>query len=357
MDPAGKVAVVTGGNSGLGEGAALRLAQLGATVVTLDRAGEPPAGTTTIACDVGDPASVKAAVAEVIARHGAIHILLNNAGIGGIGPIASADGARRHRGLPRGDRGQPARRGNGRGRSRAPDDGQRAVGARRRAWRDRQHLLDRQLRRAGRDGRLHRRQVGARGADAGLGARPVEVTHPRDGHRARVHGDADGRVPADAFVAELLKDAEFPKRAGTGEDFAEVAEFIIRTPLLNGDVIRLDAGTRPPAATHWSRASRWKKIRSPRASRRNMRQALRAFESALGADKVFFEQVDRTGYRDKFAIQEGAHLPVGAIGPTTVEEVQAALRVANQYSVPYGRSAAARTSATAVPPRCSPAAW
>ena len=46
-------------------------------------------------------------------------------------------------------------------------------------------------------------------------------------------------------------------------------------------------------------------------------QAQRAFETALGADKVFFEDLDRTGYRDKFAIDEGAHLPVGAIGPTT----------------------------------------
>ena len=36
MDPAGKVAVVTGGNSGLGEAAALRLAAVGAKVVTLD---------------------------------------------------------------------------------------------------------------------------------------------------------------------------------------------------------------------------------------------------------------------------------------------------------------------------------
>ncbi len=63
-------------------------------------------------------------------------------------------------------------------------------------------------------------------------------------------------------------------------------------------------------------------------------EALRAFESALGADKVFFDDLDRHGYRDKFAIQEGTHLPVGAIGPTTVEEVQAALRVANQYKLP-----------------------
>ena len=63
-------------------------------------------------------------------------------------------------------------------------------------------------------------------------------------------------------------------------------------------------------------------------------QVRRAFESALGADRVFFEDLDRTGYRDKFAIAEGRHIPAGAIGPTTVEEVQAAMRIANQFRVP-----------------------
>lgn len=92
MDPAGSVAVVTGGNSGLGEGAARGLLAAGATVVCLDRAGDAPAGADFVACDVSDRAQVKAAVAEVIARHGRIDILLNNAGIGGLGPIATADG-------------------------------------------------------------------------------------------------------------------------------------------------------------------------------------------------------------------------------------------------------------------------
>ena len=63
-------------------------------------------------------------------------------------------------------------------------------------------------------------------------------------------------------------------------------------------------------------------------------QAQRAFESALGSSKVFFEDLDRTGYKDKFAVNDAAHLPAGAIGPTTVEEVQAALRIANQYRLP-----------------------
>src|SRR5688572_16267756 len=63
-------------------------------------------------------------------------------------------------------------------------------------------------------------------------------------------------------------------------------------------------------------------------------QAIRAFQAALGADKVFFEDIDRTGYRDKFAVNDGGHMPAGAIGPTSVEEIQASLRIANQFRLP-----------------------
>ena len=55
-----------------------------------------------------------------------------------------------------------------------------------------------------------------------------------------------------------------------------------------------------------------------------MSQAQKAFEAALGADKVFFEDLDRVGYQDKFAIDDARHHPAGAIAPTSVEEVQAA---------------------------------
>src|SRR5690606_29313995 len=75
-------------------------------------------------------------------------------------------------------------------------------------------------------------------------------------YNIRVMGVAPGLMATplvetlpDAFITELLKDAEFPKRAGRTDEFAEVVDFVIRTPLLNGDVIRLDAGTRPPART------------------------------------------------------------------------------------------------------------
>jgi NAD(P)-dependent dehydrogenase (short-subunit alcohol dehydrogenase family) len=58
-------------------------------------------------------------------------------------------------------------------------------------------------------------------------------------------------LPPD-LLAELTKDAEFPRRAGRSEEFARLALFIVENPLLNGEVIRLDAGTRAPARTTWS---------------------------------------------------------------------------------------------------------
>jgi 3-hydroxyacyl-CoA dehydrogenase/3-hydroxy-2-methylbutyryl-CoA dehydrogenase len=38
----------------------------------------------------------------------------------------------------------------------------------------------------------------------------------------------------------------FPKRLGTPEDFAHLVQSIVENPLLNGEVIRLDAGARMP---------------------------------------------------------------------------------------------------------------
>ena len=78
-------------------------------------------------------------------------------------------------------------------------------------------------------------------------------------HAIRVNGIAPGfmATPMVAmlpppFVEELLRDVEFPKRAGTGEDFAAVVDFLIRTVLVNGEIVRLDGGARPPARTQWA---------------------------------------------------------------------------------------------------------
>jgi len=249
MDPAGKTAVVTGGNSGLGEATARALLAAGARVVSLDLSGEAPQGATSIDCDVSDPASVADAVARI---DGPIHILVNSAGIGGMGPIASAEGP--------GDlatirkvievnllgainvTAHVAHRMIGNEPSGA--DGERGV-------------IVNACSIASFEGQEGMTAYTA--AKAGLAGLTLVWTRDLSRHAIRVMGIAPGFMatpmvsflPED-FVAELLEDAEFPKRAGRAEEFAEVAEFIVRTPLLNGDVIRLDAGTRPPARTQWS---------------------------------------------------------------------------------------------------------
>ena len=73
---------------------------------------------------------------------------------------------------------------------------------------------------------------------------------------------------------------------------------------------------------------------SPGFTAQKLGQAQRALESAIGAGKVFFTELDRTTYEDKFSIDESLHLPAGAVSPESVEEVQAVLRVANQYRLP-----------------------
>ncbi|MEF9978708.1 MAG: SDR family oxidoreductase [Thermomonas sp.] len=78
----GKVAIVTGAASGIGDATARLFAAEGAVVVGLDR-NEAPAtddGVTHRLCDITDAAAVDAAISEVRAAHGRIDVLVNNAG-------------------------------------------------------------------------------------------------------------------------------------------------------------------------------------------------------------------------------------------------------------------------------------
>ena len=94
----GKTAIVTGGGSGIGEGIARALAAAGVNVVicgrreaSLARVAEAirAAGGSvhTVAADVSRPEDAERVVAAALERFSAIHILVNNAAIGGWGNI------------------------------------------------------------------------------------------------------------------------------------------------------------------------------------------------------------------------------------------------------------------------------
>jgi NAD(P)-dependent dehydrogenase (short-subunit alcohol dehydrogenase family) len=80
-DFSGKVAVVTGGASGIGRAIAGRLAAAGASVWIWDLT--PSAESRNLKVDVADLASVEAAAAQVIAAAGRIDILVHSAGFAG----------------------------------------------------------------------------------------------------------------------------------------------------------------------------------------------------------------------------------------------------------------------------------
>ncbi|MEV1170455.1 SDR family NAD(P)-dependent oxidoreductase [Nonomuraea sp. NPDC049784] len=95
----GKVVLVTGASSGIGEATALALSAEGALVAVgarrADRletlASKVPGEVLALELDVTDQESVRAAVAKTVEHFGALDILVNNAGVMLAGPIAGAD--------------------------------------------------------------------------------------------------------------------------------------------------------------------------------------------------------------------------------------------------------------------------
>ena len=91
---AGKVAIVTGAGSGIGEACSRMLAARGARVVVNDvnaeaaervvaAIGEEGGTAMAVLADVADPAGCESLVEQAVGAYGGLHIAVNNAGIGG----------------------------------------------------------------------------------------------------------------------------------------------------------------------------------------------------------------------------------------------------------------------------------
>jgi NAD(P)-dependent dehydrogenase (short-subunit alcohol dehydrogenase family) len=101
----GKVALVTGGGSGIGKASALALAREGFAVVVAGRRPEPLQAVVAeieamqvkalgVSTDVSDPASVEALFAKTKATFGRLDVLFNNAGFGAAAQIEDLEWAK-----------------------------------------------------------------------------------------------------------------------------------------------------------------------------------------------------------------------------------------------------------------------
>lgn len=100
----GTVAVVTGASSGIGEATAVALADVGATVALVarrrdrleqlrDQITATGGSAVAIEADIADRDQAEAAVQQTVAELGRVDVVVNNAGLMRIGPVADADPA------------------------------------------------------------------------------------------------------------------------------------------------------------------------------------------------------------------------------------------------------------------------
>ena len=255
MHIADTVAIVTGGASGLGEATVLRLLAGGARVGIFDvnegrgqALAARHAGRAVFArVDVADEPSVVAGIAAVKAACGALHVLVNCAGIPGYigrtvskkGPFPLAEFAKVIQVNLIGTfnvarlaaaemlKNEPAGASGERG------------------------LIVNTASLAAFEGQMGQAAYSA--SKAGVLGLTLPMTRDLSQFGVRVCAIAPGlfETPMGAGTppevkARLIETLEFPKRLGDPAEFASLVAHLIENAYLNGEVIRLDAGTRAP---------------------------------------------------------------------------------------------------------------
>ena len=252
MDIKGKVAVVTGGASGLGRATAQTIVGAGGKVALLDlnaelaeqAASELGGDAAAFAVDVTQADSVAAAIDAVMERFGAIHIDVNCAGIAAAGRTVGRDGpldlaafnfviqvnlvgtfntlrlCAFHMA-----KNEPAEA-----------DGERGV-------------IVNTASVAAFDGQIGQAAYSAsKGGVVGM-TLPIARDLSRSGVRVCTIAPGIFETPMmlgapDRVREPLIESVQFPKRLGDAPEFALLARQIIENPYLNGETIRLDGGIR-----------------------------------------------------------------------------------------------------------------
>jgi len=245
-----KIALVAGGASGLGGATAQALAAEGATVVVLDvnedkgaaHAAALPGAARFIRTDVTDEASAQAAIDSVMEQEGAVHVCVNCAGIGPPAKTVGKDGPHPL------DLFEKVIQVNLVGtfnvsrlaahamQSNEPVEGERGV-------------IVNTASVAAFEGQIG--QVAYAASKGGIVGMTVPMARDlaRDGIRVNTIAPGIFDTPLLAGLPENVREALGqmvlnPQRLGRPEEFARLAVFMVQSPYLNAETVRLDGGIR-----------------------------------------------------------------------------------------------------------------
>jgi len=242
-------AIVTGGASGLGEATARAFRDSGAQVTIFDRDAERAA---TVAAEIGagfavvdvtDEASVAAGVAQASAEMGRINACVNCAGIatgektfGRNGPHALDSFQRTISINLIGSFNVLRLAANEMAKNEPNEDGERGV-------------IINTASIAAFDGQ--KGQAAYAASKAGIAGLSLPVARDLASIGVRIMAIAPGifltpmlESLGEEIISGLSADVTFPKRLGKPCEYARLAQFIVETPYLNGEVIRIDGALR-----------------------------------------------------------------------------------------------------------------
>jgi 3-hydroxyacyl-CoA dehydrogenase/3-hydroxy-2-methylbutyryl-CoA dehydrogenase len=250
----GSVALVTGGVSGLGFGAARRVVAAGGKAVMMDinaergktAQGELGDSSRFVQCDVSDPDAVAASVARAADAFDGIDVLVNAAGVVSAQRVLSRDGTLFDLDVFRATIGVnligmfDVIRNTARvmSENEPNDEGERGV-------------IVNVASIAAFEGQVGQAAYSA--SKGGIVGMTLPIARDLAGVGIRVNTIAPGIMdtPLLADAPQELRDSlaklhVFPQRLGTPDDFAHLVTAVVENPMLNGEVIRLDAGARMP---------------------------------------------------------------------------------------------------------------